>query len=333
MTERREPFDRIDESGGPSGEIRASVEDIHPIVSDGAQLIPFGSVGQFVELISRPLGIEAAGCDDEHFRIVLENVVPLGRFRALSGESIVITTSISLRAIVDSLFTPPAGTPGMPDLSVSETQLERLEEISAELEAVYVGEYGTVRSTDALQYLMDTYTPPEKAEGNEGDGGRSPADIEGLTAIDGVGEATAKSLVIAGFRSVDDIVKASPEALAGVKGIGREQAVDIVAAATELEGDSAATTGRDDGSETGEAAGNDGADEGSSSDADGSEPGRGERSPESTLQQAMSLLDAHDDRWRESSGDEPYEVDLPDGSTEAVRTKDDIKRLLFKHWR
>lgn len=204
----------------------------------------------------------------------------------------------------------------MPDLSVPEAQLEELESIREELEAAYVGEYGTVRTTDALQYLLDTYTPPERA-GDE----RSPADIEGLTSIDGVGEATAEALAIAGFRSVADVAAAAPKELTEVKGIGDEQAVDIVTAATEAE-DRSSDSGTDTGNEPN---GDDSASNG--------DDGPGEGSPESTLQQAMSLLDAHDDRWRESSGDEPYEVDLPDGSTEAVRTKDDIKRLVFKHWK
>ncbi len=202
----------------------------------------------------------------------------------------------------------------MSELSVSETQLERLEEISEELEAVYVGEYGAVRPTDTLQYLLDTYTPPESTESD-----RTPADIDGLTSIDGVGEATAKSLAIAGFRSVDEVAGADAEALAEIKGIGREQAVDIVAAATEVDADqSNENNGGDHVDSTAE----------SNPDID-----REAASPESTLQQAMDLLDAHGDRWRESSGDEPYEVDLPNGSTEAVRTRDDVKRLLFKHWR
>lgn len=51
------------------------------------------------------------------------------------------------------------------------------------------------------------------------------------------------------------------------------------------------------------------------------------------LDEMMSLLDTHDDKWGESSGDERYAVDLPDGSTEQVRTKDDVKALLFKHYR
>lgn len=201
----------------------------------------------------------------------------------------------------------------MPDLSVSDAQLERLDEIAAELEAVYVGEYGTVRPADALEYLLDTYTPPDA---DAADGGAEPtaASVEALTAIDGVGEVTATSLAAAGFGSVEAVRDADPEALAEVEGIGREQAIDIAAAAAAVDGDA------------------DGAVEGEDNEDDGDERD-GTESPEDTLQQAMSLLDAHDDRWRESGGEEPYEVDLPDGSTTGVRTKDDIKRLIFKHWR
>lgn len=213
----------------------------------------------------------------------------------------------------------------MPDLSVSETQREKLEAIREELEATYVGEYGTIRTEDAIQYLLDTYTPPEDA-----DRGRSPADIQGLTAIDGVGEATAESLAVAGFRSVESVASADPEALTEIKGIGDGQAVDIVAAATEAETgtgteDTPEGSTDEDGTETANGA--------ASESAGGQEANPDTESPEDTLQQAMSLLDAHDERWRESGGDEPYEVDLPDGSVEAVRTKDDVKRLLFKHWK
>ncbi|WP_248896991.1 hypothetical protein [Haloplanus halobius] len=51
------------------------------------------------------------------------------------------------------------------------------------------------------------------------------------------------------------------------------------------------------------------------------------------LDEMMNLLDTHDDKWGESSGDERYAVELPDGSSEQVRTKDDVKALLFKHYR
>lgn len=205
----------------------------------------------------------------------------------------------------------------MPDLSVSETQLERLEEISDELETVYVGAYGTVRPADALEYLLDTYTPPD-VEGTDREDVGADADPEALTAIDGVGAATAQSLLEAGFGSVADVAAADPDSIAEIKGVSREQAADISASAATVapsdgERDDAATDEPDD----------DGA--GSADTEDGS--------AEDTLRQAMSLLDAHDERWRESGGDEPYEVDLPDGSTTGARTKDDVKRLIFKHWR
>lgn len=131
----------------------------------------------------------------------------------------------------------------MPDISVSAEQVRRLESVASDLEAVYVGEYGHVRHRDALEYLLDTYTPPS------------------------------------------EIAETDP--------------YESSAVASESHADTPAS----------------------------------DQSPEETLQQAMDLLSTHADKWREGSGDEPYEVDLPDGSTEAVRTKDDIKRLLFTHWK
>jgi hypothetical protein len=138
----------------------------------------------------------------------------------------------------------------MPEFSVTEAQLQRLDNVCDDLEAAYVDEYGTVRPQDALEYLLDTYTPPEDGE--------RPSGSEGAAAE-----------------------------------------------ADESDGEADADTPDDPADD----------------------------SPESTLQQAMNLLEAHDDRCREGSGDEPYEVDLPDGSTEPARTKDDVKRLLFNHWK
>lgn len=47
----------------------------------------------------------------------------------------------------------------------------------------------------------------------------------------------------------------------------------------------------------------------------------------------FDLLDEHSDKWQESDGEVPYEVDLPDGGNETARTRDDIKAILFKHYR
>lgn len=138
----------------------------------------------------------------------------------------------------------------MPELVLTDEQLERLRDVCGDLEAAYVGPYGQVRPEDAVDYLLDTYTPPESLDGDA-------ADAESTTVDDGT------------------------------------------------EGETETET----------------------------ENGNASDSPADTLQQAMSLLEAHDDKWGDGSGDEPYEVSLPDGSTEPARTKDDVRRLLFTHYR
>jgi hypothetical protein len=55
---------------------------------------------------------------------------------------------------------------------------------------------------------------------------------------------------------------------------------------------------------------------------------------EARLDAMMSLLDTHDEHWSESDADDArYEVELPDGSVERVRTRDDVRSLLFQHYR
>jgi predicted flap endonuclease-1-like 5' DNA nuclease len=160
------------------------------------------------------------------------------------------------------------------------------------------------------------------------DGERTERDaVSEVTAIDGVGEVTAAALADAGYDSPAAVAAADPASLTTVEGIGEKQAVDVVAAAAGMVG-AAPGSGEPTDEPDDTAARTD--------DRPAGGPGGGDpatNSPSDTLQQAMDLLAAHDDRWRESSGDEPHEVDLPDGSTEGVRTKDDVKRLLFKHWR
>lgn len=89
---------------------------------------------------------------------------------------------------------------------------------------------------------------------------------------------------------------------------------------TDGEADSTETEG-DDGTDGEDAA---------NSDANGAAANGGGGA--NRLQSMMSLLDDHDDKWQESGGDTPYEVELPDGETEPARTKDDVRSLLFKHY-
>jgi hypothetical protein len=50
-----------------------------------------------------------------------------------------------------------------------------------------------------------------------------------------------------------------------------------------------------------------------------------------TVSEMLSLLEDHDDVWSEA--EEGYAVELPDGGTEQARTKDDVRALLFQHYR
>lgn len=65
--------------------------------------------------------------------------------------------------------------------------------------------------------------------------------------------------------------------------------------------------------------------------------GEGNGNPEDKLKKVLggtNLLKEHDDKWDElgSNADGSYEVELPDGDTEKVRTKDDVRALLMKNY-
>jgi hypothetical protein len=94
--------------------------------------------------------------------------------------------------------------------------------------------------------------------------------------------------------------------------------------ATETDDGDSATETDDDGGDTAHVV-----DEG----GDGTDGAATTGGDDAMLNEMMSLLDTHDDKWGESGGDERYEVELPDGTAEQVRTKDDVKALLFKHYR
>ena len=75
----------------------------------------------------------------------------------------------------------------------------------------------------------------------------------------------------------------------------------------------------------------DDADEDEADDEDANDEDESD-SGEDRLSAMMSLLDTHDDKWRETEGDARYEVDLPDGTTEDAGTKDDVRAVLFKNY-
>jgi restriction endonuclease len=108
--------------------------------------------------------------------------------------------------------------------------------------------------------------------------------------------------------------------------------VDGGASAVEFDDEPAGSEDAGDDDETTSDADESAADAGS--DADGSEDSDDDDdSDEAKLNSMMQLLDEYDDVWEKAGNDAGYQVELPDQTTETVKTKDDVRALLFKHYR
>lgn len=185
----------------------------------------------------------------------------------------------------------------MEEISVSEEQHEFLEQLRQELSEQVVGPYGTVRQRDAVQFLID----------NLDDGALTAAADEAASATTSLSES------------------------GGGAGGGTSEAGDETDTDGDADGDAVATEDDDEGDDkaTGDT-GDGGDDEGA---AGGSSPAPGGAGDDDRLSAMMNLLETHDDKWEK--GDSPearYVVTLPDGETEQVKTKDDVKALLFKNY-
>ncbi|WP_290815984.1 hypothetical protein [Halovivax sp.] len=187
----------------------------------------------------------------------------------------------------------------MQTLEVTDEQHAYIQRLRAQLSEEVVGKYGTVRECDAVQFLIDNLDDELEIDGKfdpePADDGREISYEERESADEAPG---------------DDRVDSADEP------------------GTSDEGESAA--------DDEEAGGPDvGADEsGADSDGEDDDGTDGSASDDDMLDQMMNLLDTHEDKWEESpSADYRYRVELPDGATEDVQTKDDVRAILFKNYR
>jgi hypothetical protein len=227
----------------------------------------------------------------------------------------------------------------MPELSVTEEQLERLEALRAELEAAFVEGYGHVRRRDAVDYLLDTHTPPvEERVRSALD--RTVRDEEGAIDYPALQSIARNTEGVKGSgMPAEEMYEAVLEAKVGEAEAEAGRPVDVGAdpvegGAEEVDTDEggAEEVDADEGDDSG-ANGSSGTEPTNDEEERGSVAGDASSNGGSQLQRMMGLLNTHDDKWRKAeSGDAPYEVDLPDGGTEAARTKDDVKRILFTNY-
>ena len=212
----------------------------------------------------------------------------------------------------------------MQQLDVTDDQLAYLERVRATLESEYLGPYGHVTTQDAVQYLIDVHeaTAPEMPSVDvgvvEAAAPDEPREREGGVTTNGVEPATPEP----GDESDGaDEVDEADEGRGDEPNETNDEESDAEESETDSEGD--ADESPADGDET-DGADTDDEDE-SSFDLDSGDNDR--------LQAMMNLLETHDDKWREGDGEARYEVDLPDGSTETVQTRDDVRAVLFKNYR
>ena len=233
----------------------------------------------------------------------------------------------------------------MQTLEVTDEQYAVIQRLRATMSEEVVGKYGFVREQDAVQYLIDTL----EATTEDGELGDLEFDIEsessGSTATDDV--AAAVEAAIEGESPPEDVETVSYDEEGDTSaGEGDSDAADgdgDDSSPADEEADDAddhseeAGADEDDAVEADDADGEEGetadaedADESDESDDD-SESGAAD--DDDMLNKMMSLLETHDDKWEESpSADYRYRVDLPDGGTKDVQTKDDVRALLFKNY-
>lgn len=209
----------------------------------------------------------------------------------------------------------------MPAISITDDQRERLRWIQAQLEDDI--EYGHVRPRDALEFLLDR--ADEAGERSSAtDTGREETTSESDANADADAASTTTSADTAGRTGGFVVMNGGDVAASGgVAGLDTAR-TEAVSADADGGDDRVETTEDAAGSER--TATGDG-DENAERDDDGDDD-------ETRLNSVMSLLDDHDGKWRETGGgEEKYEVDLPDGGAERARTKDDVRAVLFRHYR
>lgn len=245
----------------------------------------------------------------------------------------------------------------MDQIELTASQQDRLDSLQSHLEN-QAGSYATVTPQDIIDYLLDIVTAvddpnPQSAELSptpSTDTARQPfpeqAIREQLTArrlnhsdpdaADTMDLYTiAVAFEISGRSSmqkaelIDAIIATAKQQytnpFADVDldfSVGHSSDTDLVETSTKADTDDNAPDGGDSGADDSA----DSSTEGSSADGDADNDDSGQ------LNAMLNLLETHDDKWRTADGDARYEVELPDGSIESARTKDDVRATLFKNY-
>ncbi len=232
----------------------------------------------------------------------------------------------------------------MPTLEITDEHAERIDTLREEIESAHAGPYARVKTSDVISYLLDlaetvedpdrtgeitsteqstrTSFPRKELRHQLEQRNRQHSDPEEAEELDlytiaeryditGRSEMAKAELIDAIVDRLEELYH-NPLALVELPFPGAES---TTANATEKQSAEPSSEPAKTSSAT-------------ASDTESTASGEDDEQ----LNAMLSLLDTHEEKWREASGDARYEVTLPDGSTEQARTKDDVRALLFKHY-
>ena len=237
----------------------------------------------------------------------------------------------------------------MPSIEITDDQRDRIEALRRELADAHAGSYASVTPPDVAAYLLDladaVSDPDRLAEGDAADarGSFPRAELEAALT-----ERNRRHASEADDAPMDLYSIAAAYDVAGRSNMTKGELVTAILDAVEHRytdplapvdldlppGDGAET---DDGAEADDGPAVDGAEAddspaGGEAEADDGAETDAETDSDGQLTAMLNLLETHRDKWREADGDARYEVELPDGSSETARTKDDVRATLFKHY-
>jgi len=233
----------------------------------------------------------------------------------------------------------------MSPIEITDEQHDRIIALRDELEAIHAGHYTSVTLPDVVAYLLDLADavddPDRQAEITTGDDTADPSrsfpreeleaelkkrnrqhgesdestpmDLYSIAAeyeVSGRSNMTKQELITA---ILDTVERRYTDPLAPVD----IEFPDTLSDKPQLAADHTEPVDGESDAETGDVE---------------PDPTAEEKSGAGQLNAMLDLLNTHSDKWRPGDGDARYEVELPDGSVESARTKDDVRATLFKHY-
>ena len=228
----------------------------------------------------------------------------------------------------------------MPSIEITDDQHDRIVALREELADTHAGSYTSVTPPDVIAYLLDVadaVDDPERAAtvataaDTDDDHSYPRSQLEAQLE-----ERNRRHSDADPEDPMDLYTIAAEYNISGRSNMTKQELITAILDATErrytdplapvdvdFPADAEPAADRADAADT---------DSGPDTDDDGSDGDAGDADDDGQLNAMLSLLETHSDKWHPADGDARYAVELPDGSVESARTKDDVRATLFKHY-